>query len=252
MVICMQKRFDYLNILEDKLKTYRTGKIDPVTRISWGLNYRVILKKAFNVSIKGHKILDVGCGGGGYIIALAKKKRECYGVDPLLAISLAKAHKKAKEEKAKIFLCKAVGEFLPYKSQIFDVVLCLSTLQHVGDQEKMLREIRRVLQNNGKLLMSIPTTRNIHTFFREVIPSHFSAGFNITTVRKLLTREGFQISEVKGSGFFPPFLNKVLQFFHVISGETITKKVIETLDKIADKWLSSAGNLMILSSKLSP
>lgn len=252
MVICMQKRFDYLNILEDKLKGYRTGKIDHVTRISWDLNYKVILEKAFNVSIKGHKILDVGCGTGSYITALTKKKRECYGVDPLLAISLAEAHKKAKEEKAKIFLCGAVGEFLPYKSQTFDIVLCLSTLQHVGDQKKTLREIRRVLQSNGKLLISIPTTRNIHTFFKEVVPKHFTAGFTITTVRKLLTCEGFQISEVKGSGFFPLFLNKVLQLFHAMFGEKITKKVIETLDRIANKWLSSAGNLIILSSKSSP
>jgi ubiquinone/menaquinone biosynthesis C-methylase UbiE len=249
MVVCMQKRFDYLNVLGDKLKGYRTGKIDPVTRISWDLIYKVILEKAFNVSIKGHKILDVGCGVGGYSIALAKKKRECYGVDPLLAISLAKAHKMAKEEKAKIFLCRAVGEFLPCKSQTFDVVLCLSTLQHVGNQEKTLHEIRRVLQNNGKLLVSIPTTRNIHTFFREVVPKHFTAGFNITTVRKLLTREGFRVSEVKGSGFFPPFLNRVLQLFHVMFGEKITRRVIETLDRIANKWLGSAGNLIVLSTK---
>lgn len=248
----MQNHLKYLSSLENKLEAYRTGKIDNVTRISWNRNYRMILGKAFNACMKGQRILDVGCGTGSYIIALAKKKRQCHGVDPLLAISLAKANKRAKKEKTKIFLCKAVGEFLPYKNETFDLVLCLSTLQHVANQKNTLREIRRILKNNGKLLISIPTTKNIHTLFREVVPKHFTAGFNITTIRKLLADENFQISETTGSGFFPPYLNRTLQAYHTLFGEEITRKLIEALDKVANRWLASAGNFIILCNKLSP
>lgn len=245
----MENRSKHISLIENQVKEYRIKKIDAVTRIFWELNYRVILEKALRASMKGQRILEVGCGTGAFITALAKDGRECHGVDPLLVLSLAEAKKKAKKEKTETFLCRAVGEHLPYENETFDLLLCLSTLQHVFNQEETLREIRRTLKSNGKLLISVPTTKNIRTLFREIVPKHFTAGFNLTTIRKLLSYEGFQILEMKGSGFFPPFLNKSLKVCHALFGEAITRNAIEVLDKIANKWLNSAGNLIFLCSK---
>jgi ubiquinone/menaquinone biosynthesis C-methylase UbiE len=248
----MQDYLENLSALEDKLTVYRTGKIDDITRISWELDSKKILRKAFEDSVAVQRILDVGCGTGTYIIALAKKKRECHGVDPLVTISLAKANKRAKEERVKIFLYNAIGEYLPYKDEMFDLVLCLSTLQHVADQKNTLREIRRVLKHNSKLLISIPTTKNIHTLFRQVVPEYFTAAFTTATIRRMLANEGFQILETTGSGFFPPFLNKALQIYYAGFGEKLAQKSVETLNKVANMWRASAGNLIILCRKLPP
>jgi ubiquinone/menaquinone biosynthesis C-methylase UbiE len=248
----MQDYLENLSALEDKLTVYRTGKIDDITRISWELDSKNILRKAFEASVAGQRVLDVGCGTGTHIIALAKKKRECHGADPFVAISLAKAKKRAKEERTKIFLYKAIGEYLPYKDEKFDLVLCLSTLQHVADQKSTLREIRRVLKHNGKLLISIPTTKNIHTLFREIVPEYFTAAFSIATIRRILADEGFQILETTVSGFFPPLLNKALQIYYVGFGEKLAQKSVETLNKVANMWHASAGNLIILCRKPPP
>jgi ubiquinone/menaquinone biosynthesis C-methylase UbiE len=245
----MENRSKHISLIENQVKEYRIKKIDAVTRIFWDLNYRVILEKALGASVKGQRTLEVGCGTGAFITALAKEGRECHGVDPILGLSLAEAKKKAKKEKTETYLCRAVGEYLPYKNETFDLILCLSTLQHVFNYENTLREIRRVIKSNGKLLMSVPTTKNIRTLFRHRVPKHFNAGFDLTTIRKLLAYEGFQILEMRGSGFFPPFLNRGLQVYHKLFGETLTRSAIEVLDKIADKWLSSAGNLIFLCSK---
>jgi SAM-dependent methyltransferase len=64
---------------------------------------------------------------------------------------------------------------LPVESGAFDVVLCISTLEHVGrdndvyaidaprdgqGDEAALRELRRVLGRDGRLLVSVPTGRH--------------------------------------------------------------------------------------------
>jgi 2-polyprenyl-3-methyl-5-hydroxy-6-metoxy-1,4-benzoquinol methylase len=245
----MENRSKHISCIENQVEEYRTRKIDAVTRIFWDLNYSAILEKALRVSMKGQRILEVGCGTGAFITALAKEGRECHGIDPVIGLSLAEAKKRAREEETETFLCKAVGEHLPYKNKTFDLILCLSTLQHVFNQENTLREIRRTIKSDGKVLISVPTTKNIRTLFREIVPKHFTAGFDLTTIRKLLAYEGFQILEMQASGFFPPFLIKGLQVYHALFGEAITRNAIEVLDKIANKWLSSAGNLIFLCSK---
>jgi ubiquinone/menaquinone biosynthesis C-methylase UbiE len=245
----MQDYLEDLSVLESTLKEYRAGKIDNITRISWNIDFKTIMEKAFNASRRGQKILDVGCGPGGYIIALAKRDRECHGVDPLKAISLAKARKNAKEERVAIFLCRAAGEYLPYEDEVFDLVLCLSTLQHVSNQKNTLREIRRVLKHNGRLLTSIPTTQNIHTLFRKTVPAHFTAAYSAAEIKQMLIEADFQILETTASGFFPPFLTRILRFYYVLLGEKTTRRLIEALNKIANSWVASAGNIIALCCK---
>jgi len=245
----MQDYNEKLSALENQLKVYRAGKIDDITRISWEIDFRNMLGRAFEASEEGQKILDVGCGPGAYLIALSKRKRECHGVDPLKEISLVKANKKAREERTPIFLCQATGEHLPFKSETFDLVLCLSTLQHVSEQKTTLREIRRVLKDDGHLLTSIPTTKNIHTMFRRTIQEHFTAAYNAAETKELLAEAKFQILETKGSGFFPPLLTKVLGFHYIIFKERITRQILEMLNKVADFWPASAGNIIALSRK---
>ena len=244
----MKNRSKPFSRIENQVKEYRTKKVDAVTLIFWKLNYRAILEKALRASLKGQRILEVGCGTGAFITALSKERRECHGVDPILNLSLAEAKKKAREEETETLLCQAVGEHLPYKNETFDLILCLSTLQHVLNYKATLREIRRGIKTDGKLLISVPTTKNIRTLFRNVVPKHFTTGFDLTTIKTRLAHEGFQILEIKGSAFFPPFLNKGLQVYHKLFGEAFTRSIIKVLDKIADKWMSSAGNLVILCS----
>jgi len=245
----MQDYQEKLSALKNQLKVYREGKIDDVTRISWEIDFETILRMTFKASKKGQRTLDVGCGPGGYLIALSERKRECYGVDPLKDISLAKAIKEAKIKKTSLFLCQATGEYLPFRSGIFDLALCLSTLQHVSDQKMTLHEINRVLKDNGHLLTSIPTTQNIHTMFRRTIPDSFTAAYTASEIKGLVADANFQILEKRGSGFFPPFLTKILRFYDTIFKEKITRQLLEILNRFADSWLASASNIIVLCRK---
>ena len=208
------------------------------------------MRNIISISSKGDLVLDVGCGPGSYLIALSKRGRICYGIDPLRDVSLVEARKRAVEEEVDVFLFQSVGEFLPFESSAFDVVLSMSTLQHVGDQRMTLREIRRVLKDKGLFLVSVPTIKNIGALFRKVkTPSYFTMGFDIRSFQEILVHGGFRVLDMKGCGFFPPFTYRLLYVFHRFFGEKLTRKMVELLDVFAHSWLSAASSLTALCEK---
>lgn len=174
-------------------------------------------------SSEGNKILDVGCGVGSYLVGLSKEGRVNYGVDPLWETSLVKAHKKADSEEVDIYLFRAFGEYLPFKDEVFDEVLCVSTLQHVNDQYKTLQEIKRVLKQKGLLLVSVPQTIRKSSFKRLGV---YTMHLNLKILNNMLNECGFKVIETKGCGFFPPFTRKILNYCYPLLGDKITKRII--------------------------
>jgi SAM-dependent methyltransferase len=224
----------HLRALEEALKDMRGGWVDPVTKIWWDMHSRINLELANENSSEGSVILDVGCGVGNYIIALSKNNRVCFGIDPLHEVSLLKAQQKAKDEDVNIPLIHGVSENLPFGNGKFDMILLLSTFQHVGDQHKTLSEIERVLKDNGLLLVSVPLSKNIFTFFRKIKkPESCTKVFDLRELKKIMTESDFEILKIRGCGFFPPFAHKALFVCYRLFGEKITRKGIELFDIFA-------------------
>lgn len=92
------------------------------------------------------RILDLGCGAGSFG-ATACGAATLFGVDsdfrPL--------------RRARGLLCaSADAALLPFNAAVFDLVLCHHSLEHFGNVERVLSEIRRVLKPDGKLFVSVP------------------------------------------------------------------------------------------------
>ena len=87
---------------------------------------------------KGWKVLDIGCGWGRDLNII----RKAYGADAIgIDIQIQNND------------IIADGRFLCFKDNTFDAVIAITTLAFVREEEKMLKEIWRVLKNNGKLLL---------------------------------------------------------------------------------------------------
>ncbi len=242
----MDKKF---NSLEKHLKKIREkGGTGPITKLYWQYLYEINLNYIIENTREKDKILDVGCGTGKYLVELSKKDRICYGIDPLLEISLNEANKRAEEEKVNINLIQGVGENIPFSPKFFDMVLCLSTLQHVNNPDKTLSEIKRVLVDNGILLISVPLGKNIFNFFRNIFkPKYFTHSFSIKELRTLIKKNGFDILQIKGYGFFPPFLNIFLFGFYLLFKEKATFKIIKILDVFTKIIPSTASSVVVLA-----
>lgn len=236
-----------LKKLETKLKSYRDGQIDPVTRIYWDLHYQLNLKAAIENTKAGDLVLDVGCGTGAIMIDLARVKRNCFGIDPLHEISLSRARDNAAKNDVDVALIQSFSEHLPFQSKIFDMVLLFSTLQHVANQDETLREVKRVLKDNGMLLISVPMSKNLFTMLRSPKkPEHFTKSFGLDELIAVLGRNGFNIIKATGCGFFPPLGHKALTGFHSLLGAGLTRKMLMLLDIIAKNAPSTASSVVLV------
>ncbi len=93
--------------------------------------------------------LDVGCGSGASMLALAKKYQTVVGLEPSLP-DLILARKALEAEGVTNFqLVQAYGQHIPYPEQSFNYINALNVLEHVFEPESVLTEARRVLKPGG-------------------------------------------------------------------------------------------------------
>lgn len=91
-------------------------------------------------------VLDAGCGLGGYFPEIRRRipTGTLVGID----LVLADTHKRFPDV---ALICGDV-QALPFRDNSIDVIVCAHMLYHVPDVATALREFRRVLRPNGRLL----------------------------------------------------------------------------------------------------
>jgi SAM-dependent methyltransferase len=88
--------------------------------------------------------LDLGCSTGHITNALAGEFHAIVGID-----TDQKALVLAEDREAAGRFQRGSALSLPYRSAVFDVVLCNHVYEHVGDQQALFDEIWRVLRSGG-------------------------------------------------------------------------------------------------------
>lgn len=116
------------------------------------------IKKDLHItSFKNVKILEVGSGFGVTLFALGQDKAKCYGIEP--DVNAYKVSKEINKEfiKSKVVdIQEGIGEKLPYKNNMFDLVISFQVLEHVQDPYKVVSEAVRVLKPGGHIYFVIP------------------------------------------------------------------------------------------------
>jgi ubiquinone/menaquinone biosynthesis C-methylase UbiE len=105
------------------------------------------------------RVVDVGCGTGAAVYALAPTAREVIGVDSDASmIEVAR-----REAPANAGFELADGEQLPFATGDFDVGTTLRTLHHTRNPDRLLAELVRVTKPGGTILVVDPTTSHVLT-----------------------------------------------------------------------------------------
>ncbi|NVM22029.1 MAG: class I SAM-dependent methyltransferase [Desulfobacterales bacterium] len=182
--------------------------------------------------ISGKRILDVGCGTG-FISRSLTGKNEVHGVDISAEYLSRAASYGIKTEQWDI------QKGLPFDSSSFDVVLLAEVLEHVFDTDALLSEVRRVLKEDGVLVLTVPNVCSlvsrvqvglgrlpsyVEHHCREGMAGHIR-GYNLPAVKKQLLEHGFKIDNIRtnaivGWRFFIPWPWRFLRSF----GEIIIVK----------------------------
>ncbi|WP_321423220.1 class I SAM-dependent methyltransferase [uncultured Methanobacterium sp.] len=126
-----------------------------------------------SISLRGKKLLNVGCGG--YIISdiyFAMKGADVTSIDiEKWVIDGAKERiaKLDNKEDIKLEVMLADGRQLPFPDNSFDVVTSFSAIEHIEKDEdrlKALMEMARVVKPNGHVVITGPNLLNLPvTFF---------------------------------------------------------------------------------------
>ena len=132
--------------------------------------------------VSGKRILDLGCGEGSYCRVLKKRGADVTGIDgseKLINISKARSDSSIK------FLVRNANDLDGIVENSFDIVVAAMSLMDVEDYEESVSEVRRVLKEDGYLLMSIlhscfsdRFTNRRSYFDRHVWNERIAAGFS--------------------------------------------------------------------------
>lgn len=177
----------------------------------------MVARKFYQYSFNKKIILDVGCGVGDVSKGFCKTN-EVHGID----ISI-KNLRIAEQRDIITKKCNIEDKF-PYKSDIFDIVICSEVIEHLFDPENTIRESYRVLKKGGMVLLSTP---NFYSFINRIkilsgrhrgieLPDYAARQhirfYSQTGLKELLCNAGFKIIKQEGIGFHPLKPSRKLEF----------------------------------------
>jgi 2-polyprenyl-3-methyl-5-hydroxy-6-metoxy-1,4-benzoquinol methylase len=147
--------------------------------------YNSIFSKYFTINIYGN-VLDVGSGSGNFVDVLKKNQINAVGID-IDEINFEK-------------------DKFPFDDNEFDFIFANAVIEHISNPENLLKEINRIIKDDGYFLLSTPNWRMCYkTFYRD--PTH-KQPYDVESIRSLLKIFGFETLFLN-----PNFINKPLWLF---------------------------------------
>ena len=174
---------------------------------------------------KSWKVLDLGCGCGRDVNIL----RNAYGANTIGA-DVQRLNTDVLTD----------GRYICFKDNTFDAVIAITTLAFIEEEELMLREIRRVLKQDGKLLLLL-YNNSLSLFMRKTLKC---SGIGVWTLghyggyRKFYTLKGissllesmdYEVEVAYHTNFAVALLNR---------SPKICKMIFEYENKLSKMWLA--------------
>lgn len=102
------------------------------------------------VNLKNARVLDNGCGVGSYAIEFKRR------FTPHVEANDFEADRVAEAQAEIPHALVAAGEFLPYKTDLFDMVFSNEVIEHVQDDRAAAAEMVRVTKPGGRIVIFCP------------------------------------------------------------------------------------------------
>lgn len=181
---------------------------------------------------KGQKILDAGCGDGRFCYELKDENINLHGID-----YSKKAIKFAKEFNPNTKFTIGNLNQTSFKDNYFDQIVLLDVIEHIFPKKikNVIKEINRILNKNGKLIITVPHTN------RKLNKKHYQH-FNIDSLREALSPY-FYIQKATGhhkiSKIKNIFFKTIIFLYNAVYIVPRLKKLANILKNIGYKYFKN-------------
>jgi ubiquinone/menaquinone biosynthesis C-methylase UbiE len=213
--------------------------------------------------LRERRIIEVGCGLGGFVMNIAKRGGRIVGLDvSAKVVHIARDLAKRLKLQDNVDLVVGDAQFLPFKEEVSDIVICSETLEHVPDYEKAFGELSRITDRSGYLCLTVPNFLSSAIFENVILllvgqPSYVKSNvcleeehvFHIFKLKKLLNEEHLKVITVRSVDFLhlPPKVRRILRL-----GESL-RLISEKLETFFEKHISPlrlmGANIGVLARK---
>ena len=131
------------------------------------------LEYAFHLlgDVNGKTVLEYGCGGGTYTVALAARGARviAFDISPEL-LALTKKRVEANRCEAAVQLLLGSAHSLPFPDESIDIIFGMAILHHL-DLEIAATELQRVLRKGGRAIFKEPLRNSrLYAWLRKFFP----------------------------------------------------------------------------------
>jgi ubiquinone/menaquinone biosynthesis C-methylase UbiE len=155
-------------------------------------------------------VLEVGCGTGYWLAALASVTPQLYGLDPSEGML-----KQAAARAARLRLVRGMATRLPFGRDQFDLVFCVDAIHHFGEPHAFIAEAFRVLRPGGALAIVGSDPRGDRWYVYD-----YFAGVYDTDLTRFPSRESL-VQWMNAEGYRRVDLRAVEQVTGVHSGRQV-------------------------------
>ena len=230
---------------------------------------------------KPKKHLDYGTRDGNFLEFLTKSGVIEKGLGIDLNQEAIQAGKESLDNKDVQLVTIKKGDLIPYEENTFDSISMIGVLEHIFDQERILRELYRVLKKNGKIYVLVPGNHffsfldmgnfkfrfpKLHKLYvekkysKEFYKEHFiecknglfgdietekmwHQHFELYELKNIMSQAGFQILDQDGIGYFRRIFDNI-RYFSPLLIKNFLHKLIEI-----DALKYSSSEILVIAKK---
>lgn len=129
-----------------------------------GMQATIVTDGFYLVPMNKH-ILDVGAGRGDLMVYLSKFDNKIIGLDAGLAAQKLYYSEERYKYCTLLYMDVSHDRF-PFPDNVFDIVFFTETIEHLGDPLHACMEIKRVLKDDGDLVITFPEAEDQKGYWR--------------------------------------------------------------------------------------
>lgn len=206
----------------------------------WFQGRRDIITKILNGYSKNSAILDIGCSGGPLLRILKKK-----GYNDLIGIDISEESIKQCKKKGLKNVHVMNGVKTSFESEQFDIIIASDILEHIKQEEEALKEWKRILKKNGKLIIFVPAFKSLWSS-HDNVSGHYRR-YTKKSLKNSLIKLSFKLEKISYwnfISFYPASLIRLLQRYSTKENKDQLYTVNPHFNKIIVKILRFENYLL--------